>query len=242
MTESTRIINKRAIVLAAVILFFCCSLAFADTIYLRNGRGIQGLVKSETTEKVELEVGFGVVTFKRDEVFRIDRSPVEQASQIRKKWQEDKIEADKRDKIRKEELEKAKESGRIEFRSQEGSIVVDAFINNKAHAFLLLDTGASLTVISDKIAKQLGINTDKLKEGLQLQLADGRKLVAKLVVLNSVKIKNVEVQEVVAAILPDPAAGDGAMKDGLLGMSFLKYFNFTIDHQNNKLILDKINK
>lgn len=241
MTESTRIINKTTLVLAAVALFFCCSPVFADTIYLRNGRGIQGLIKSETAEKIELEVGFGVVTFRRDEIFHIDKSPLEQASQIRQKWQTDKIEADKRDLIRKQELEKAKDSGHVEFEQQAGSILVDVLINNKAHANLFLDTGASLTVISDKIAKQLGINIANLKDGLQMQMADGRKLVAKLVLLDSIKIKNIEAKEVMAAIIPTPA-GDSAMKDGLLGMSFLKYFNFTVDHQNNKLILEKINR
>ena len=56
-----------------------------------------------------------------------------------------------------------------------------------------------------------------------------------------VLLKDVEAKEVVAAIIP-VSTGDSAMKDGLLGMSFLKYFNFTVDRKNNKLILDKLNR
>lgn len=42
-----------------------------------------------------------------------------------------------------------------------------------------------------------------------------------------------------AAILLDDVAGIN-FKDGLLGMSFLKNFNFKIDQSNNRITLEKL--
>ncbi|MFH1398429.1 MAG: hypothetical protein ABIH27_07770 [Candidatus Omnitrophota bacterium] len=52
-------------------------------------------------------------------------------------------------------------------------------------------------------------------------------------------VQGVEAKEVDAAVLLDEVAGI-KFKDGLLGMSFLKKFNFKIDQANNRVILERL--
>ena len=235
-----RITSKRIVFIISIFtLASLKTLAFADTVYLKNGRTIEGLVKKENNDKLELDVGFGTVTFRRDEIIRVVKSTPQDVPRIKQKWQNQKNEADKRELTRQLDIEKDKESQRIELVQNQGAIFVDALINNKAHATLVLDTGASITAITEKVAAKLGIKMSSVKETLQVQLADGRKVEAKVIVLENIKIKNVETYNVAAAIIPN-TVGDAGFKDGLLGMSFLKNFNFTVDQKNNKLILEKI--
>jgi predicted aspartyl protease len=72
---------------------------------------------------------------------------------------------------------------------------------------------------------------------VELIVADGRKIHARYVVLDSVSVQGVEARKVEAAVLSEDR--DPNMKDGLLGMSFLKRFKFNIDLQNTKLSLEK---
>ena len=70
-------------------------------------------------------------------------------------------------------------------------------------------------------------------------MADGKQINAKQIVLDSIKVENVEAQGVEAAIILDEIS-DAGLQDGLLGMSFLKKFNFKVDQRNKKLILEKL--
>jgi len=205
----------------------------ADTIFLKNGRRIEGFIKKEGQNSIELDVGFGMVKFKRDEIVRIYRSTPEESAEIYQKWEKRKQEAEK---IR---LEKDREPRYVEIEQKNGHIVVDAILNGKVHALLFLDTGASVVVLTSKVAKDLGLNLDSIKANIQLQLADGRKINAKYMILETVKVQGVEAKRVETAILPDDVGGTG-FKDGLLGMSFLRRFNFRIDQENKKLILEKL--
>jgi len=51
-------------------------------------------------------------------------------------------------------------------------------------------------------------------------------------------VQGVEAKGVGAVVLPEGAAFTRG-EDGLLGMSFLRKFNFKIDHTTKKLILEK---
>ncbi|MDD5166873.1 MAG: retropepsin-like aspartic protease, partial [Candidatus Omnitrophica bacterium] len=121
-----------------------------------------------------------------------------------------------------------------------GHVIVEALLNNKVKASLILDTGSSFIVLSSNIAKQLEIDVnDKATKDVQLVLADGRKVEAKYVILDSVRVQESEIEKIGVAILPEKES-DAVSKDGLLGMSFLKNFNFKIDQKNSKLILEKL--
>lgn len=102
-------------------------------------------------------------------------------------------------------------------RNRYGHYVTQGEINNHSVTFLL-DTGASDISIPDKIARKL-----KLKYGQEqrYQTANGI-IVGNLTTLRSVSIGNIKLRNVRASINPK-------MKDDeiLLGMSFLKFIEFT---------------
>ena len=102
-------------------------------------------------------------------------------------------------------------------RNRYGHYVTQGEINNHPVTFLI-DTGASDISIPDKIARKL-----KLKYGQERKYKTANGVITGyLTTLNSVNIGNIELQNVRASINPK-------MKDDeiLLGMSFMKYIEFT---------------
>ena len=102
-------------------------------------------------------------------------------------------------------------------RNRYGHYVTHGKINNQPVTFLL-DTGASDISIPSKIARKL-----KLKAGSErrYQTANGI-IVGNLTTLNSVSIGNIKLNDVRASI--NPAMDNDEI---LLGMSFLKFIEFT---------------
>ena len=102
-------------------------------------------------------------------------------------------------------------------RNRYGHYVTQGEINNHPVTFLI-DTGASDISIPDKIARKL-----KLEYGQERKYKTANGVITGyLTTLNSVNIGNIELQNVRASINPK-------MKDDeiLLGMSFMKYIEFT---------------
>ena len=86
------------LVLALLVLFIFNLRANADTLYLKNGRNIKGLIKSEDAENVNLEVNSGSVKFSKKQIERIVRSTPEEAESIRQRWEKKKKEYEERTK------------------------------------------------------------------------------------------------------------------------------------------------
>lgn len=230
-------IFKVYILLALLLLPIFALRAYADTLYFKNGRSIDGIIKNENEETIELDVGFGTVKFGRGEIERIGKSNYQQLEAIRQKWEKQRLEIEKR--ASQEKHQEDNRPKQVDVFQEQGHIITDVLLNRRVRASLLLDTGASLVVLKKSVAKKLGINLDEVKIEATLIVGDGREVKAKYVVLESVRVKNVEANNVEAVILLDDASG-ATFKDGLLGMSFLKNFNFKIDYKNQKLILEKI--
>ena len=65
---------------------FCCvKESYCDTILLKNGRVINGIVKNETENEVTVELGFGKMSFLRSEISGIKRSSPEEAASLNDK-------------------------------------------------------------------------------------------------------------------------------------------------------------
>jgi len=112
-------------------------------------------------------------------------------------------------------------------------------LNNKVDTTMVLDTGASLILLTRDVAEKLGYNLDRLRPNMKVQVADGRTVDAARIILDSVKVENSEAERVEASVLMEEK-GNFGFEDGLLGMSFLKRFNFKIDLKEKKLILEKL--
>ncbi len=64
------------------------ALVAADTIRMKNGNSMDGIVLKETPTEVTINVGVGSITLKRSQIASIQKSDAEGESQIRDKWQQ----------------------------------------------------------------------------------------------------------------------------------------------------------
>lgn len=225
-----------AILLISIFLIIPALNASADTVLLKNGRKIEGIIVKEDSNCLELEVNSGTIKFDRKAVDRINKD-VPGQDLLRQKWQQKKARLE--EKISAQKLEEENKPRDAGFLQSAQGIVLDATLNKKTDVKLLLDTGASLVMISAETAKKLGIDPARARPDMVVKVADGRNIRAKSVILKSVKVQSAEADNVEAVFLLDEAGSLGNA-DGLLGMSFLKRFNFKIDHKENKLILEKL--
>lgn len=113
------------------------------------------------------------------------------------------------------------------------SYFVEALINGKYKARLMLDTGASSVLISPELAAQMGLKFSSC-QGMSSTLADGSSVPSQSTILDKIKVGSVSVEMVSAHVI---ASSQVRSYDGLLGMSFLQNFIFTIDSEKNLLIL-----
>jgi len=217
-------------------LFF--EFSYADTLYLKNGHSIDGIIKSDDGKILELEVGLASsVSFLKSEIESIKKDSQKDSQSLRQKWQERKLEVD--NKIAKQELEEENKPKSAGFSHNLSGMVVNVILNNKVEAKMVLDTGASVMIITKNIADKLKLDMRKTEPDTKMQVADGRKVNVKRIIIDRVAVEGVEARNVEAAVLMDDT-GNLSFSDGLLGMSFLKRFNFKVDQKEKKLILEKL--
>lgn len=115
-----------------------------------------------------------------------------------------------------------------------GSFVVQVHLNKERTAQLIVDTGASMTVLSTNIAIDLGLLGTTDTELLTVNTAGGSVQV-NMNYLSSLHVGTAQAQHVAVAFhdLPDVPE----QIEGLLGMSFLKNFLVTLDAEHSRLIL-----
>lgn len=229
---------KMRIIFGLFLQLVLVSLAYADAIYLKNGHSLEGIIKNDNGNTVELEVGVSSsVVFLKSEIEKIVKSSEADTSVLRQKWEKRKLEVD--EKITRFQIEEEKKPNAISFSRDLQGIVVSVMLNDKVNARMVLDTGASLVIITKNTAQELGMNLSDAKPDLQTQVVDGRKINAKRVIIETMEVQGVVAKKVEAAVLLDDR-GDLGFGDGLLGMSFLKRFNFGVDQKEKKLTLEKL--
>ena len=115
------------------------------------------------------------------------------------------------------------------------SFTTDVLLNRKVKAELIVDTGATDTVISASLAKKLGISLNKSPNVLY-QVANGSAVNGKQINIKEVRVGGAKVYNVQAVVLD---SGEMGNSPGLLGMSFLNNFIFKVDTEKELLILQK---
>ena len=126
----------------------------------------------------------------------------------------------------------------IDYNFSGSGITVEVLLNNLVVAGLVLDTGASVVMLSRETADRLNLDLDKKSFSTYVTLADGRKVKARMTLLESIKVGELEARNVKTAILEH---AEDVSNDGLLGMAFLKNFTLRIDPKGEKIILEEFN-
>ncbi len=112
--------------------------------------------------------------------------------------------------------------------------VVTVQVNSTRSAKLILDTGASHTMLSYAVARDLVLWAQGPATSMTMQTAGGT-VQANVVPIASISLGGAEVRNTVATIydLPDAPAGI----EGLLGLDVLGHFTVTLDVAKHRLLL-----
>jgi hypothetical protein len=113
-------------------------------------------------------------------------------------------------------------------------IIVPVVFRNKGRkvkAKMILDTGASVTTLYSGLASQLHLNKNKLTKATSIN-ANGVASDSLLTKVDHIEVDNKILANSEVMVIPSQS-NIGA--DGLLGKSFLRFFNFTIDYEKQLL-------
>lgn len=119
----------------------------------------------------------------------------------------------------------------ISLRRTVGGWVTDVVLNGTQTARFLVDTGASVCVISPRLAGLLGNELEPRAPSVALQTLSGR-TTGPLVTIPSIRVGQAEAKNVPAVI-----HAPGADIDGILGDSFLSRYTVTLDPEQGVLSL-----
>jgi len=112
--------------------------------------------------------------------------------------------------------------------------VVTIQVNETRSARLILDTGASHTILSHAIVRDLGLYSHRSVASATMHTVGGS-VQADMVNVDSIRIAGAEVRNSMAAIHDLPDAPPDI--EGLLGLSVLRQFEVTLDTARNRLHL-----
>jgi clan AA aspartic protease (TIGR02281 family) len=112
--------------------------------------------------------------------------------------------------------------------------LAEVILNNRLKLYLVVDTGASFTLISRQVANDLGIVIDENTPSIPASTVSGS-ILTPLVTLNSIRVGKAEIEDVDVAVYTMPSG-----RDGLLGNSFLNKFRVVIDSINGKMTLHSL--
>jgi len=123
----------------------------------------------------------------------------------------------------------------IPFEKRGQVVVVEVMLNKTVPAKLVVDTGATYTMISAAMAKELSIDPQQTQRTMPFQTANGV-IQAPLTNLESVTLGGMEIKNLTTAIHD---AVPSAQVAGLLGLNFLSNFRLDIDTDKGILHLEK---
>ena len=115
-------------------------------------------------------------------------------------------------------------------------LIVSTKLNGTLDARLILDTGASHTILSREVSDNLDLLSNHPTATVTLKTAGGP-VEAEVVRMSSIRVSEAEVRNSLVAVYDLPDAPPGV--DGLLGLTFLKEFEMTLDAGNGVLFLRK---
>jgi len=122
----------------------------------------------------------------------------------------------------------------VQVRQVGGGTLVNGRVNDKLDLLFVVDTGATYISISESMVTELDLDINSGTPRCNVRLADGSVREVAVVVLASVNIGGVEQSDVQAVVLED-----SPNFTPLLGMSFLKHFDWHFQGKNG-IVFEKI--
>jgi clan AA aspartic protease (TIGR02281 family) len=107
---------------------------------------------------------------------------------------------------------------------------------NGISATLVLDTGATQTLVKPELAARAGLDVTSGAPMVRGNVVGGRRLAMPLVRARSVSVGDANVEDLDVGVY-DALPGRPEV-DGLLGTTFLQHFRFTVDRKNLLLTLE----
>lgn len=205
----------------------------ADTVIDRSGREWTGIVTVDNDRWVRVDLGFDTVSLARADVRSVARSgPAERARLERRN-------AERR--AHSERLLKKRDGGPRKVRAliEEGHVFAPLQINGKPLT-LLVDSGATLVVLTRTGARKLGIDPSKLTGRVEMRGTGNRKFEAAYTRLDRVVWDGVELRDVEAAVLLEEERTAPICKDGLLGQAFLSRYDYKVSPRSGTVELERI--
>jgi clan AA aspartic protease (TIGR02281 family) len=123
----------------------------------------------------------------------------------------------------------------VPFEKQGQVVVVEVLLNKTTPAKLVVDTGATYTMISTATARELSIDLTQNQRTMPFQTANGV-IQAPLADLDSITVGGMEIKNLTTAI-HDVTPNSQVV--GLLGLNFLSNFRLDIDTKKGVLHLEK---
>ncbi|MBI4346220.1 MAG: clan AA aspartic protease [Elusimicrobia bacterium] len=133
------------------------------------------------------------------------------------------------------EMDKDFDRDAIVSRRSGAHLIVQAVLDGRVPATLMVDTGASLTTITPEVAAKLTPVPGSESAGLTT-VADGRQVKVKVFRVGTLEVGRSKEGLVAVAVMPAPGPGI----DGLLGMSFLEHFAVQVDGPTGRLMLNRL--
>jgi clan AA aspartic protease (TIGR02281 family) len=123
----------------------------------------------------------------------------------------------------------------VPYQADGSQAVMDVRVNDTQSGKFLLDTGASVVVLSQSFAQWLKLNVDT-NQTVKMILANGQESQAHPVILQAVQSGEARAENVAAVVMDRPPAPG---LDGLLGMSFLREFVLNFEPRTRRVELVK---
>ena len=130
---------------------------------------------------------------------------------------------------RRAPVRRAGDESTIRLERAGGGWLAEVVVNDTQGARFLVDTGASVTVLSPEMADSLGIKPPSRGRVIKLQTLSGE-IEAPIVTVPSLRVGELEANDVVAVIHP---MVEGL--DGILGNTFLARYTVTLDARRGLL-------
>ncbi len=115
---------------------------------------------------------------------------------------------------------------------EDGTIVVPVFIDGKGPLPFLLDTGASASAVSERLARELALPPVARSSVVSLVGSHSRVVVR----LGRVSLGDAQALDLLASVIPAARLDvAGAAVQGILGQDFLSGFNYTLDYRRRRI-------